>query len=493
MSELPEDLNRWPSDPFEMLNLSRSDDARTAKRSYFKLVRKYKPDRFPAEFQKIREAYESVESWLRWQDHRAEDEDEFSGASDETGQVVGALSGIEADEMSSDSAESLSSFSSTLLKADPVEAFFDMLNSKGLNAAIMHLRNAGPSNGAQQVAKTSLIKYFVARFFPTSLTSSPSESASDQVDLGYSTADQQRIAWLLKALDSSDTSSAAMAQLRVEFDQNYRLANCESVNDYLSNVTDYRPLANFYQLRWEAIGHYHPLIVVNDLKKIQVHSLEFGGYRGEWMSLLSESMNYTLWHGDSQCVEHSRACWQEISENDQSWTADSVELLLLASDEWKEMFGGANSWTAAIPWARNTLPETSRAMWMPVAQEISADPIAALKTLDYHFLLHSMAMTVFEEGLQNLVRIDSEVVDDLPWEETRELVACCLTEFGSADYSENRIPMMEFCILNQVSPMTFAAAANSFVRFEGDNSWLDLVRRDGPLKCVVNACHVTNW
>ena len=72
MKELPEEFHLWPDDPFDLLNLKRSDDARTAKRAYFKLIRKYKPDRFPAEFQKIREAYESVESWLQW--HREDDE-----------------------------------------------------------------------------------------------------------------------------------------------------------------------------------------------------------------------------------------------------------------------------------------------------------------------------------------------------------------------------------------------------------------------------------
>ena len=62
MTELPQDSSRWPKDPFELLNLERRVDARTAKRAYFKLIREFKPDRFPVEFQKIREAYESVQS-----------------------------------------------------------------------------------------------------------------------------------------------------------------------------------------------------------------------------------------------------------------------------------------------------------------------------------------------------------------------------------------------------------------------------------------------
>ena len=74
MTGLPEDPSRWPNDPFELLNLERSVDARTAKRAYFKLIRRFKPDRLPVEFQKIREAYASVQVWLSWQDLRGNDD-----------------------------------------------------------------------------------------------------------------------------------------------------------------------------------------------------------------------------------------------------------------------------------------------------------------------------------------------------------------------------------------------------------------------------------
>ena len=66
-------------------------------------------------------------------------------------------------------------------------------------------------------------------------------------------------------------------------------------------------------------------------------------------------------------------------------------------------------------------------------------------------------------------------------------------ELGTNDYAESRIPIMDFCILNQVSLMTFAAAANTFVASDESESWFDLIQRDAPLRCVVSACHATNW
>ena len=75
---LPSDPADWPDDPFELLNVSPSVQRRDARRAYLKLVRQYKPDQFPTEFQKIREAFESVDQLLQspWAQYLTADDDE---------------------------------------------------------------------------------------------------------------------------------------------------------------------------------------------------------------------------------------------------------------------------------------------------------------------------------------------------------------------------------------------------------------------------------
>ncbi len=507
MTGLPEDFKSWPKDPFELLGVERSDDARAAKRKYFKLIRTYKPDRCPVEFQKIREAYESVLDWLSWQQDN-DDHDEDVEASSETSDWVGPSSfaenqSAEVNQKSvvGEEVEGCSvweggrtSRSSKLIKTDPVEMFFEVLRADGLRPAIPELQNVDPSQGSEQIAKARLLEYFAGRFYPEAEAGLSVDSSSDETELGYSEGDLKRIAWLLQALSSAATFRSAMIQLRYEFDHNYRLADCKIVRDYLANVQGYQSLACFFKLRWEAIGHHRPWVVVNDMNRLQPHSLEFSGYQGDWLSLLAESMNYTVWQQGSQYIAHTEICWQEISENDQSWTADSVEILMFASEQWEQMRVSASGWMAAIPWARNTLPETSRAIWMPVAKEISEDPIGTLEGLDYCFSAYSMAMTVFEEGLQNLAQreVGVEGVDELLWDETRELVSCFFMELGTNDYAESRMPILEFCIQNQMTLMTFASALNTFSQDEESETWFDIIQRDAALRCVVNACHTVN-
>ena len=64
--DLPDDVNAWPSDPFSLLGLERGAAAIEIKRAYTRLIRKYKPEQFPEEFRRIREAYDACNSQAHW-------------------------------------------------------------------------------------------------------------------------------------------------------------------------------------------------------------------------------------------------------------------------------------------------------------------------------------------------------------------------------------------------------------------------------------------
>lgn len=53
---LPERLGDWPDDPYQLLGVDRSADVTSVRGAYTRLIRKFKPEHSPDEFQKIREA-----------------------------------------------------------------------------------------------------------------------------------------------------------------------------------------------------------------------------------------------------------------------------------------------------------------------------------------------------------------------------------------------------------------------------------------------------
>jgi hypothetical protein len=58
--ELPEDLARWPDDPYALLGVRPGILPRELRRVYAQLIRVYKPEQYPEHFRRIRAAYELV-------------------------------------------------------------------------------------------------------------------------------------------------------------------------------------------------------------------------------------------------------------------------------------------------------------------------------------------------------------------------------------------------------------------------------------------------
>ncbi len=68
MSSTPDspDWSLLPGAPAEFFGLEGQFDANDLKRSYNRFLKKFKPEKFPDEFQRIRQAYENLERMLRY-------------------------------------------------------------------------------------------------------------------------------------------------------------------------------------------------------------------------------------------------------------------------------------------------------------------------------------------------------------------------------------------------------------------------------------------
>ncbi len=57
---LPDDVNRWPRDPYRLLGIKRNVAARDVRLAYTRLIRAFKPETHPEQFRLIRQAYEQI-------------------------------------------------------------------------------------------------------------------------------------------------------------------------------------------------------------------------------------------------------------------------------------------------------------------------------------------------------------------------------------------------------------------------------------------------
>ena len=77
-ADLPVDMNDWPDDPRELLRVNRGASEREVRLAYTRLIRKYRPDTHPAEFRRIRDAYELLKAMASFEPFVAESDEAFT-------------------------------------------------------------------------------------------------------------------------------------------------------------------------------------------------------------------------------------------------------------------------------------------------------------------------------------------------------------------------------------------------------------------------------
>lgn len=485
--ELPDDLQRWPRDPYQLLGLDRAADERTAKRAYFKLIKKFKPDKFPAEFQLIREAYDQVQLQLSWKTDR--DNGQQSPARQREKEMDSRAE-------STDDFRPQRSLSTTALANDPFEKFQQQLAAGDVKRAVAIINQIDSSANRSVVARASMTKYFLSLFFPSASESNQHNPnlLRSQAQNRASDGELKRITRLLSALSDSRFQFLMLERLSAELETNPRLATCEPVNQFLQRCEDVEALEAVVRLRWQAIGLLDWRVVVEDFNSLKPRSLELGS---RWERLITESLEYTVWHHHAGCGKHNHDCWEEISQSTNTWAADTVELLILAAEQWQSIRPKCR-WQAVFPWLRNSAPKTLRNWLLPVAIEINADRDGSLDELNILSREASLAMEIFVQGLQRLASLeaDDEWLDDefgsdeQDWTGLREQVACFFYDTHFYDYRVGRRSVLEFCINNQLHPFDFAQAADTFLGEQESIGWASLIRNDGPLLSVYYASQI---
>lgn len=486
MTDLPEDVSKWPRDPFDLLGVGRDSDTKTARRAYFKLIRKYKPDKFPDAFQKIHEAHESVSRMLQWRQSRAADEEaaepipvaqffdneattssnESSKVDLETNSFLGSLDDVAA---------------AAFQAEDPFAALQRNLTAGNFQQAIHTINRLDKNSFPQYEHRANLTRYYLAKFFPKSLAT-PKASENKKKEQTAELAAQKRMVLLLKSL-GGELDDPAIERLTEEFDARPQLAVSKPVNRFLNQCRNFHLMLQVCRLRWRAIGHSKPQVVIDDIRCLQPHSLMSSE---SWPGILAESMEFTVWRTGAVYRQHNEASWQEIAESKNDWIADDIETLILASEQYHNM-ANEHEWLSVVPFSRSMLPNQRKSKWRPVVQQLANDDCNVLVALTGVHKKAALVLNAFEQGLRNLfneLHPDETVqtIDGL-----RDGVACFMQQVVARGYAYSRYEIARFCGLNQIDPIDLARVASTFHDDSASHdgtSWVETIRRDTPLLCV---------
>lgn len=270
---LSDDPADWPVDPYELLGVERHSDEKTLRRAYSRLIREFRPEHHPLEFQKIREAYDRARGSL-----------DISGISQTWNgdwQVSVERPGFAQSHRASSSAQA----------SDRMAAVWNLAQQGDVEAALATLdREYGD--------------------FPESL-----EAASGRywlLKLSPDTEDKAIVEWLGEYVVRHPGKSALADWLETELNWSPALARQSALSGLIDSGLPIERLAELAILRWKSAASLDQCdLVLSELD--QVRSRMTLDSTSEWVRLLVSSMPLFIW-GSPETRKQFDALQEQLSE-----------------------------------------------------------------------------------------------------------------------------------------------------------------------------------
>jgi hypothetical protein len=312
---LPDDVARWPVDPYALLGIDANVDERGLKRAYAKLIRKFKPEHHPQEFTRIRAAFEHVQSRLSWLSlrHNFQAEEELDQDRDlEETRIEIPVFDLDADSPQDQPATAEPKNSDTNSADRPPEPNQPKrtANSKSdaqqaAESAWLLATHGDPATGYQQLrmlaertptpTETCLKLYWLLRLFP-------------EVDPAGNPSH-----WLVVALRQSHLNGPAWELYGIELERQPQLVAVQEHLSLLDCATSAERLFDLLECRWRvASRHGGWNLIESDLRKVrpdvQTDATEM------WAQMLFRALDLAAWSSNSSAKNIVQFCRYEIEK-----------------------------------------------------------------------------------------------------------------------------------------------------------------------------------
>jgi hypothetical protein len=307
---LPDNLCNWPKDPYALLGVAHGLNHLDLRRAYTRLIRIYKPEQFPEQFRRIREAYESLQMYSYWQTNsNAPIEPDESGPTRHVAESTKSNDGL-----SSTPAESRSLAKNS---TPPYDDFWGIAVAGDLQRAYTGLLEMSRGEACTEQIYLQLYWLLFTRA---------------ELDVSRVPYD-----WLLDGLKACTNYASILEVFRSEISECPRLAYLEELVELLTMVSD-PLLVELLELRWRAATtlEYWDIPVL-DMDRF---GQRIRGYsEAAWLELLASLCSrlickarpepQSLWFKVQQDIE-------ELKHLELSHAAvfDRVEWLTALADEW---------------------------------------------------------------------------------------------------------------------------------------------------------------
>lgn len=499
-SELPDDPSRWPGDPYALLGVSRQDDEREVRREYTRLIRRFRPDHHPEQFQKIREAFEFIQRQQQAiknyysaieivEDPPPLDEEEASSEHDSDGD----------DSNDEDSDFRLVKPRPAVKKSEPAAADYvdrsDREPAPPSLAEIWDLAIDGdePAAYALLLARRSQVSgdergQLYARLYWLLLVNRGLDPALTPAD------------WLVEGLRLARLSGPLLELYRRELSASPDEAVSSRCGALVDGKPHVRGLVQLLTWRWRSCAriHRHELIV-QDLDRVRTR-LVFED-EASWCRLLILACELLAFCRLAALRARRTQFVAELKElthlhQDFSDEFDRLDLLEESAQGWGNLLEAKtipDQWKEMIPLSWTCDWDDLRGPLLSLLSAIASNPPAALQSLDLIANHQPAAATQLGQLIHRYWRetLDGAEPPERDWDAAVEAASVFLQARQMFDYVQMRGEMLLFCLHETISPLTFAAAADHTELRTG--SFQDRVRSDGPVQNIYVACQAFWW
>lgn len=509
-------MRQWPEDPAELLGVDDDVDRKTLRRVYSRLVKHYKPEHAPEQFQRIRDAYESMLELVSWRERFPEDAFDADDDLDEA-ETASGLPGSDDSDEETDTGEAgraereLSGGGRRLESAGAVEAgrpdaerAWELATAGDWNAAYRMLKECHAERPGDE--ETCIRLYWLLKIAP---------------DLDTS---RQAIDWLVAGMKNNGLSDWCFSLYGDELTENPDAAASGHFRELI------RVPASLWHVSEVVRAHWSAAAARNDWHQIveqlqSVRAIFAGADDSEaWVRLLFAALDLLCWapyRDDPELNAVVDAIFDEIRSYEElelsmSNDFDRCEYLMNLTDDC-HMFAAEDSGGQRAAWAENKLddlarhwraqiPELLERGWNRVDQRLRSRLIEFVEpwiTNPHHGLhlldavLERSPATV--DRLADLLNRFDETYEYFDDEETavpgiEQTLWNRLATTQWPDYEEFRPHLCDFCLAESV-PLYFVEniIAGNSERFAilGDE-FVHKLAEDAALNCLLSA-HCAFW
>lgn len=459
MPELPENPDQWPEDPFELLGVSPSQSFDEIRRAWFRLVRRFSPDRFPLQFQRLREAFELAKRRM-------------------PGEGAGLPVREPARPRSSDGATKESGpRARTRPTGDnrPPASSPDRLTEFELLVRQGKLEQAESLLGSWRAVEPHEVLPHYGRLLLSVLRGDSDASSATM-----------RLNCLFRMSDDARTAGAARRWLEWDLLTMPQLARLSDWQFYLTSGRSIDQVWNLLEVRWMAIGSTSFETVLADSRLIN----SAGGLDSAcWPELLVRSVDYTIWHSDPECRAHESFVAGNLRSGnwqDGRWL-DRLDERLALGRSYRRSSARQRLLLPGLAPAACSLHPLLFAQRLPAFALAARDNTAVfLKANDD---LASTCSQQLEAVLAAIIALDT-------WSAfgpasrsgcDARLVSAFFTRHGRKKYQELRFPLLKFCQSFGTTLSAFALRADAGPLAPGERnrgSWFGAINADVCLRLV---------